>query len=1131
MTDSPKTAQGSPTPDHPLAGLFPRVLADHPLRCDKCAHQADYRVPRLVDWRDREAVELLARCAPTVLCHACGEGIPLDTPVVVLRPGDPASVLLCLPFHTDPEQDGVVLRAVLGHPAVPRTPEGRVSAPVVTALGDAAALAGRYTGFALCALSGLDLAPEEAWTDQERSWLAQLSTMVSAPPLHTAFAAFVQHPSEAGAVAEATRTGVLLDPVWSVVVDELATRTAALQVDPEALERVRQRAGVLRRLRLGAIPPTGQDGLDPRTAELLDRATEGWDAFAPERPPAIRELIDALRQRPDCAPLLVAALISYAARVSTAHGRTPAALAAAFEAAGEAIVLAPEVFGDDHAVTQTARQDYAALLLERQQGDPADNERQALALLEQAARALATSGDRALPTALHNWANALVNHNRQGRTDNQERAITLYRDALHVHRRLAPRDRRGELLLLLSTAAALRNRRAGNVVAAVREAHRLYTEVVDDPRAPELLSALELAQPVANLVNSAYRLHLLAPAEMSAAEVAEAARRAAVRLESTLREGDPGRIRTLSNIGGVLSHVRDRSMTGATATGSGGSDRDVAVRLTGQAYEEAVRHLPPGHEERLRVGANHASCLAACADDRPEFLARARELLRELLSAADPERSPGVRSVIAANLGRMLLRDGESGPAASVLETALDAVERLYQDAHTHATRLAELGEGADLVGSLVVAHILNKDTAAAVTAIERSRARLLRDTPAARAGRDGSPPTGRPTLYVGTGPHASWVVLVRPGYAPYGVLTPLTAADLRPLVTAVRAAGTHEELAEALDAVSAALGPAVLVPARELLREAGLGDIEVVTSGLLGGLPLHALRPPAEEGAEVGTEKGPEDGTASDCWLDLAVVRYIPGRWAATGSAPVPDRPGVVAVTDPRGGLDCALHEPEALPARLGARYPEPDGGDRTTWLLATLRDATTAHFACHAYWNPDDPLHSWIDLGAPHRLTITDVLDLVAPGLGLVVLSCCSTGVATESLADELLGFGTAFLLTGAKAVVCSTWDLADLSSSLVMCRFYRLLGRGADPAVALREAQLWLSAVTRADIERLVAEALDEVPGALLPVGLAVEAQQVLWQDTAPGHRPFRHPAAWAGFAYHGTAAASPEEGGVR
>lgn len=1107
MADSTETGRTSGT------DLFPRVLAEHPLLCDTCGHQADYPVPRLIDWRDREAVELLARCAPTVACQACGEGIPLDAPVVVLRQGDPAAVLLCLPFHTDPEKDGEVLRAVLRHPAVPRTPEGRVSAPVMTALADAAALAGRYTGFALYALSGPDLVPEESWSDRERAWLTQLSETVSAPPLHTAFAAFVQHPSEAGAITEATRTGVLLDPAWSVVVDELAARTAALQVDPAALERVRQRAAVLRRLRMGTFPPTGQDGLDPRTAELLDRATEGWDEFAPERPSTIRELIDALRQHPDCAPLLVAALVSYAARVSTAQGRTPAALAAAFEAAGEAIVLAPEVFGDDHPVTQTARQDYAALLLERQQGDPADNERQALALFEQAARALAAGGDRNLPTALQNWANALVNHNRQGRTDNQERAITLYQDALHVHRRLAPRDRRGELLLMLSTAAALRNRRAGNVVAAVREAHRLYTEVVDDPRAPGLLSALEVAQPVANLVNSAYRLHLLAPAEMSAAEVAEAGRRAAVRLESTLREGDPGRIRTLSNIGGVLSHVRDQP--GAEAA-ERDSDRDLAVRLTGQAYDEAVRHLPPGHEELLRVGSNHASCLASCADDRPEFLARARELLQELLSAAAPERSPGMRSVVAANLGRMLLRDREYGPAAATLETALDAVERLYQDAHTHATRLAELGEGADLVGSLVVAHVLNEDTAAAVTAIERSRARLLRNTPAARTG---SAPAGRPTLYVGTGPHASWVILVRPGYAPYGVLTPLTAAALRPLVTAVRAADTHERLVESLDAVSTALGPAVLVPAREFLREAGLRDIEVVTSGLLGGLPLHALRPPEENGA------------ASECWLDLAVVRYIPGRWATTGTASGPARPSVVAVTDPRGGLDCALHEPETLPARLGTRYLAPVSGDRTAWLLTALRSATTAHFACHAYWNPDDPLTSWIDLGAPHRLTITSVLDLVAPGLGLVVLSCCSTGVATESLADELLGFGTAFLLTGAKSVVCSTWDLSDLSSSLVMCRFYQLLGQGTDPAVALREAQLWLPTVTRADIERLVAEALDTVPGALLPPGLAVEAEQLLWQDTAPGHRPFRHPADWAGFACHGTAAAALTEADTR
>jgi hypothetical protein len=77
--------------------LFPRVVDRIGLHCGQCGHEARYEVPLLVDWRDREAVDLVARCAPAVECQGCGLAVPLNVPVVVLRPGDPIPAIAGFP--------------------------------------------------------------------------------------------------------------------------------------------------------------------------------------------------------------------------------------------------------------------------------------------------------------------------------------------------------------------------------------------------------------------------------------------------------------------------------------------------------------------------------------------------------------------------------------------------------------------------------------------------------------------------------------------------------------------------------------------------------------------------------------------------------------------------------------------------------------------------------------------------------------------------------------------------------------------------------------------------------------------------------------------------------------------------
>lgn len=1030
---------------------------------------------------------------PALGCVACDAPVVLDVPVVVLRPGDPVAVVVGFPDETTVEADAENLRELLSHPSVPAGGGKTPFVPIRSA--HVGRLAGRYSGFAL---AGLDLEPAEDWTEEDRTWFAAIREMADVPDLLGEVGAFLTASDDASAIRVARQAGSLLNAVWDPVIDECVTRTLAMQDDQEAAAVVRGRRTLLWRLR-NAGPE--QRGLAGTAADLLDRATRGEDVFAAGRVDALSRLIGELRGRSDADVPLVAALISHAATVSGAPGRTPDDLQAALESGAEAVALAPRVFGPDHEYTRRAKQDYAALLLDRQQGDPAENASRAMELLAEVARSSTRAGSRGLADALQNWAVALSHHHPGGRVDNQVRALALHRDALHVHRVLRPRDRRGELLIQINFAAALRESRVRNVVESTREAARMCTDILTDPAAGDLLRPMESAQVAGNRVTAKFQLWQLKPEEMPVSEVIAAALDAVALCEG-LAEGDPYRIRSMSNIGGVLSHFPDGELAQE-------SPAVLAARLTGQAYREARLWLPAGHDERIRLGVNHAAVLVSRGSEEEADRAEGLMLFQELLEETDRDRQPGHRVKLATNLGRLHCREGRWPEAAEAFELALDAVTRLYREARTPASRLAELGEAADLGGWLGAMYLVQGDTLSTRDAIERTRSRLLWDDAADPGAPIGPiPADGRPVLYIGTGPLLSWILLDRPGHgAPSGVRISLTSDELRPLVREFRGARTSEEVVAAVDALTGLLDERILTPVRLLLEAAEVTDVNVVVSGLLSGLPLHAM----------ATGGRP-------CWLDQAVVRYIPSRRVAerwSSSEPLAGDPGdVVAIAGPHVELDCAQYEPEMIPERLGPRLPVPPDGDRSGWLLEALRKARVAHFACHARWDPDDPLRSYIDLGEPHRVSLEALLGLRCPSLRLVVLSCCSTGVTVERWSDELIGFGTGLLVTRARAVVVGNWDLGDLASSLLMARFYDRVGAGAEPAAALRDAQLWMARLTVAEIGALVDEALDADDGCtFLPGGLATEALQVLGDGGAPDHRPFGHAVHWAGYSYHG------------
>ena len=109
--------------------------------------------------------------------------------------------------------------------------------------------------------------------------------------------------------------------------------------------------------------------------------------------------------------------------------------------------------------------------------------------------------------------------------------------------------------------------------------------------------------------------------------------------------------------------------------------------------------------------------------------------------------------------------------------------------------------------------------------------------------------------------------------------------------------------------------------------------------------------------------------------------------------------------------------------------------------------------HLACHGLFRRSNPLFSRLRL-ADRWITGAEILHLDLTG-ALVVLSACESGQHGRSA--EPVGLGWAFLAAGASGVVVSQWMVHDDATHQLMGRFYRGLIAGADPAEALRTAQL--------------------------------------------------------------------------
>ena len=127
---------------------------------------------------------------------------------------------------------------------------------------------------------------------------------------------------------------------------------------------------------------------------------------------------------------------------------------------------------------------------------------------------------------------------------------------------------------------------------------------------------------------------------------------------------------------------------------------------------------------------------------------------------------------------------------------------------------------------------------------------------------------------------------------------------------------------------------------------------------------------------------------------------------------------------------------------------------------LLTRSPESEVVHIGAHANIDEIDPLYSIIRLTGtatrPGDLEAHEIYQLNLSRVKLTTLSACDSGLGRVSRGDELWGFTRSFLGAGTSTLVVSLWPVEDVSTSILMAKFYEELRETAPPR-ALRAAQL--------------------------------------------------------------------------
>lgn len=317
---------------------------------------------------------------------------------------------------------------------------------------------------------------------------------------------------------------------------------------------------------------------------------------------------------------------------------------------------------------------------------------------------------------------------------------------------------------------------------------------------------------------------------------------------------------------------------------------------------------------------------------------------------------------------------------------------------------------------------------------------------------------------------------------------------------------GNQDSLIEELDLALPVLRDRLMGPLAARLEQLGVVQVMLVTSGPLALLPLHAVCP------------------------GQIVVRYIPSArmlgFATSALADCSSRLDLLlGVADPSPNSQplnfarAEIYEVAQWFAKDARRLLFGEEATRAALIRAT-DGASHVHFACHGIFGEKEPLDSSLLLADGDRLTLRDLIDgaFDFSKVRVAVLSACQTGIIdVDKVPNETLGFPTGLLFAGVPAIISTLWPVDDMSTALLMGRFYQELSIGdTDVPSALHHAQTWLRTATAGEMgladrySQLFQESEGQDQFAF---------RQMRYFRVHKEEQPFSHPYYWAAFAFTG------------
>ena len=363
---------------------------------------------------------------------------------------------------------------------------------------------------------------------------------------------------------------------------------------------------------------------------------------------------------------------------------------------------------------------------------------------------------------------------------------------------------------------------------------------------------------------------------------------------------------------------------------------------------------------------------------------------------------------------------------------------------------------------------------------------------------RDLAEPTlcDRPLVYLVSTPAGSLALIVTPNDTQSIWLDELTEEQLRKILQVWFAAynqsqSDRQAWLDAIDTVTHQLWQPLMAPLIQHLQAHNCHQAILIPTGYLGLLPLHA----------AWTED-PSTPTGRRYALDDIHFAYAPNAKSLTAATAIANRTtpaSILAIDNPTQDLKNSEREVQSAIASFLQPTVLKHAEATVENVRSQLPHADIVHFSCHGTANLNDPLNSGL-LMSDGLLTLKDIFALKLGdrgGIRLAILSACETGLAGIENADEAISLPTGLLQAGVAGVVASLWSVSDLSTMMLIVRFYDYWRNDKlEPAIALRQAQQWLRDTTDGE-----------------------KAAYFGLMSLTPNARNYAHPFYWAAFSYTG------------